>query len=313
MEIFSDSHLLLMALVRGLLVFGVVLLIGELGFFRFILRPILATMAPDASASLQQTGEKFVRRVVIVALLFLFLVNLAALVHEGTMMSGKDIIQVFPILPVVLTRTHWGAVWIARSLLLAVLIGIAPRRFTSTLFLILAVGVAVTVSLISHAVDAGDLSLPVLADAVHLIFVSLWIGGLVPLRFLTRKICRELDLPRQKSLLLDVLNRFSRMAVAAVALILITGIYAAWLHVPSLADLPRKTYGQILLAKSVFAVGTISLGGVSRFIITPCLKRARSTERVIWSFWGVVLVECVVALLTLSLAALLTQAIPIRH
>ncbi|HET6369887.1 MAG TPA: CopD family protein [Nitrospiria bacterium] len=313
METLSDSHLLWMALVRGLLVFGVVLLIGELGFFRFIFEPVLDTMPPEASASLRRMGERFVRRVVIGAVLFLFLVNAVALVHEGMMMSGKGVFQVFSLLPVVLTRTHWGGVWIARTLLLTILIGLAPRRCTSTLVLILSVGVAVTVSLISHAVDAGDLSLPVLADAVHLIFVSLWIGGLVPLRFLTRKICIGLDLPRQRNLLLDILNRYSRMAVTAVVLIIITGVYGAWLHVPSLADLTQKAYGEILLAKVAFAVGTMSLGGVSRFIIIPCLKHARSTERVIWSFWGVVLVECVAALLTLSLAALLTQAPPIRH
>jgi putative copper resistance protein D len=310
MEILSDTHLLSMSLVRGLLLIGVILLVGGLGFHRFLFEPALSSFPTERASSLRAKGEAFTRRLAWAALLLLFVVNLVALVHEGMMMSGKPLPRVFPLLPTVLMRTHWGAVWIVRTVLLAVLLPVVQIAFSSSLPLLLSVGLALTVSLVSHAVDAGDLSIPVAADAVHLVFVSLWIGGLVPLRFLSRRACESLDPDRQRLFLIEILRRFSRLALLAVILIYATGIYTAWFHLPNLSVLGTSAYGQILLAKVFLASGTVGMGGISRFYILPRLKRAGSKERILRMFWAALAVELLVALLTLAAASLLTQATP---
>jgi putative copper export protein len=249
------------------------------------------------------------------AVLLLVAANLIALVHEGSMMSGIPVSQVLPVLPVVLTRTHWGAVWVARTVLLAVLIAVLLIRFSMPLLLLASMAAAVTISLMSHAVDAGNLSLPVAADSLHLISVSLWIGGLVPLRFLTGSVVRTLDDPEKKRwFLYENLRRFSGIATVAVAIILVTGIYNSLLHLPDFASvfawMTRGSYGEVLRIKHIFVIATVAMGGVSRLIVLPGLKRARSDERLFRVFYLAVALELILSVMTLACAFLLTQETP---
>lgn len=315
MDTYTNIHLFLMAVVRGLLVTGTVLSVGGLGFYLFVFRPVISSMAGKEATSLQRRAEFWVRRLVIGAVLLLVAANLIALVHEGSMMSGSPVSQVFPALPLVLTRTHWGAVWIARTVLLAILIVVLLIRFSLPLLLLISVGTAVTISLMSHAVDAGNFSPPVIADSLHLISVSLWIGGLVPLRFLTGSIVGTLDDPEKKRwFLYENLRKFSMIATAAVAIILVTGIYNAWLHLPGFASIfawmTQSSYGEILRIKHIFVIATVAMGGVSRLIVLPGLKRARSDERLFRIFYVAVALELILSLMTLACAFLLTQETP---
>ncbi len=308
-----------MALVRGLLVIGVILSIGSLGFYWFVFKPTLSSMGREQSVLLHRRGELWVRRLAAGAIFLLVAANIIALVHEGSMMSGIPIARVFPVLPVVLTRTHWGTIWVARTVLLAVLILLI--RFSLPLTLLFSTGVAVTISLMSHAVDAGNLSLPVAADALHLTSISFWIGGLVPLRFLTGSILKTLDDPEEKRrFLYESLRRFSRIATAAVIMVLLTGLYNAWLHLPDFASvfalMTRSSWAEILRIKHLFVIVTVGMGGVSRFIVLPGLKRAGSDKRFLRIFYLAVALELILAAMTLSCAFLLTQEIlpsPIRR
>jgi hypothetical protein len=50
MDTFTDIHLFLMALVRGLLVTGAVLSVGGLGFYLFVFRPVISSMTGKDAA-----------------------------------------------------------------------------------------------------------------------------------------------------------------------------------------------------------------------------------------------------------------------
>jgi len=95
------------------------------------------------------------------------------------------------------------------------------------------------------------------SDVVHLVSVSLWLGGLamLALAVLPRRLPDELA---------AVVPRFSRIAFGAVIAILATGVFQGWREVRSKAALTDTTYGKLLIVKVVVFALLVALGGLSR-------------------------------------------------
>jgi copper transport protein len=181
----------------------------------------------------------------------------------------------FPELPSVgshLFETRFGQVWGARLLLLGVLAGVlvAYRRWTARSSedaspppallaggALTAAGLLLTPALAGHAATRDLVPLAVVSDLVHLGSVSLWLGGLVCLVacVLPRRLPDELS---------SVVPRFSRLAGAAVAAILVTGVFQGWREVGSKDALTTTTYGRLLIVKVIVFGLMVGLGGLSR-------------------------------------------------
>ena len=99
-----------------------------------------------------------------------------------------------------------------------------------------------TLGLSGHAA-AGDLvPVAIVVDVVHVGAVALWLGGLLVVlaALLPRRDPDEVAL---------VVPRFSSIAFAAVAALVVTGAFQSWRQVGGLEALTDTTYGQLLLAK----------------------------------------------------------------
>src|SRR5262249_9404506 len=74
-------------------------------------------------------------------------------------MSGGDLAATLAVVPSVLGRTHFGRIWIARGVALCVLLAALGRggRPGRAATLCIALGVALSTSLVGHAADRGDL------------------------------------------------------------------------------------------------------------------------------------------------------------
>lgn len=140
--------------------------------------------------------------------------------------------------------------------------------------LILAAGALLTMSLMSHAgaVSPGAFW-ATLADSVHLLGASFWIGGLAGLLLLMR-IGAGLDGFARTRFLARAAGRFSPLAALSVALIVGSGVFSGLVHVPSLSALLGTVYGRALLVKLVLVVLMLSVGGVNAFLVRPRLERA---------------------------------------
>ena len=102
-----------------------------------------------------------------------------------------------------------------------------------------------TFSLSEHSGQGDLVALAVPADAVHLASACIWIGGLAVL-------AASLLVPRatpEPAELDRVLPAWSRTAMIAVALLVVTGTFQAWRGVGSWSALTGTTYGQLVLAK----------------------------------------------------------------
>ncbi|MBX6391687.1 MAG: CopD family protein, partial [Frankia sp.] len=133
-----------------------------------------------------------------------------------------------------------------------------PSLWVSVELGALAIAVTATMALVGHAA-AG--SLPWLAAtsvSLHLIAMSVWLGGLAVL-------AAALLGPRARAAeLAGVLPRWSRIAMAAVATLVVTGAYQAWREVGTPPALVDTEYGQLLLYKLWFVLAMLGLGALAQ-------------------------------------------------
>lgn len=260
-------------------------------------------------------------------------------------MSGSSFFSVFPILPVVLFRTHFGRVWIIRiaaEILLLISLKVFGQRRDSRVFLVfmlvLAGTVAATESASGHASDAGDFSLPEITDLLHLLATSVWGGGLLVLSlFLLPEIVKPGD-DRTAPRVAGVARKFSLIAGSAVGIVAITAIYNGFSYVGSFEALWKSTYGLIVIAKTGLFLLLVNFGAFNRYVSVPLLQEWAGASpqergvitriairffprlqlggngyRVAMRFMRSVKVEAALIVGLLLCAALLRHEVPARH
>ena len=211
--------------------------------------------------------------------------NLVAIIQQSMVFFNTDASQVFEqgLWQVVQIGSRFGDVWTFRMVLLvftAVLV-FAAEYIRDTVPQI-SVGIwkgmtwlgalFIGLSMItSHA--AGSLVLPWLAILVnwtHALAVAGWVGGLVALALvLPVALDRYAGDERQRAY--DaVLLRFSRLAMAMVAIVISTGLYNALNYIATPAEL-ATSYGSALGRKLLLAVLLLLAGGWQHVTLRPRL------------------------------------------
>lgn len=207
------------------------------------------------------------RRWIVGAVGVLIITSAGDLTSRARVMTGGDLSQAFAALPLVLTRTHFGAIWIARMVLLAVLVAVSFAVSLSGRMAALGLSLAVvaTGSLTGHAADLGDLSWAVLIDWLHGVAATAWTGGLFALVLAIRL----RDWPPE--LVALVARRFSRLAGYCLLVVVASGVYNACVQLPGFPALWTTTYGGTLLLKIGLALVLALLGAINRFRVLPDL------------------------------------------
>ena len=114
----------------------------------------------------------------------------------------------------------------------------------------------------SHAAADGRF-LPFVADWLHLMAASLWMGGLLGFPILLIGPLRVMPPQARAKLLGSVVPRFSKLATMAVMSLILTGLVAILLHVPSLSALFSTSYGRALTMKLGLVVLLLAIGGLN--------------------------------------------------
>jgi len=265
------------------------------------------------------------------AVVVLIVTTAAALVMRARTMVGGDFAGLLAALPIVLTRTHFGAIWMGRAVALGLLliVSLIPRRPLRVAGLLLSLAVALTTSLTGHAADWGDRSFAVLVDWVHAVTAAIWIGGLFGLTLAVFA-----DRARWPVVLLgQIARRFSRLAGYCLLAVVATGAYNVWIQVPGLAALWTTTYGGALMAKLALAMALASIGFANRYVVLPALSGDRPRRTARWIRLGrlamfgphrgpapasarlarFVACEALIAVAVLGCTAVLGESTPKRH
>ncbi|CBE68958.1 MAG: hypothetical protein F9K13_11120 [Candidatus Methylomirabilis oxygeniifera] len=365
----TDLQTMLPIIVRYLGFVSLTMLVGGFGFVCLILPPRLL------SREGYQILDRHLSRVQAVSILIVTLTSVADLILRTLAMSGGSQATLGLALPLVLQHTHFGTVWIIRTFLLGLLGAAwwlrlqgaaAPSRFAwiaaiprvglsgMTWWLRLlgttaspqfawasffgACFVALTTTLSGHAADWGDLAVPVLVDWVHLIAISIWIGGLFTFGFVLKRSLAAPGAEEMVRALSSIARLFSRIAAACVAVFLLTGLYSTWLQVGALSPLVTSPYGWTLLVKLAVVVLILAIAAVNRLYFLTRLGPSATTHgrlafrtirrvggnpraanetgddrRIRYRFSRFVRLEWIMVMITLACSALLTQLMPARH
>ena len=175
--------------------------------------------------------------------------------------------------------TRFGTVW-ALTALAWVLFGLgawAGRKLQTwqALALLVPLGfAALEPALSGHPSTQSPVALLFSANVLHVLAVSVWLGGLAALLFVLPAATRELEAPERSRLLAASLARFSPIALLCVGVILATGIGQAYAYVRDLDNLLDTAYGRAVLVKLVLLVGLlVPLAAYNRRRSIPRLER----------------------------------------
>lgn len=154
-------------------------------------------------------------------------------------------------------------------------------------------------SLSGHqSTEPNSTGLTELADWVHLVAGSVWLGGVVTLAAIVWPLAPAL---RRHAFL-----RFARLAVMLIGLVVVAGTYLAIVRLPELNDLWTTSYGRLLIVKVGIVLVALAWGGFHHLVVRPRLERGDVPGFAGRSLLG----ESAVAMAVLVLAAALVNGAP---
>ena len=192
----------------------------------------------------------------------------------------------------VLFKTHAGVIWwvhFALAAALAIDIAVlararpAPRQAAIVFGFVLALANFISCAWLSHAgADPGPYgTLHLGVHAAHMLGVSLWVGGLIPLAMLLSRGLRTGD-DNDVAVAHHATLWFGNIALFAVGLIVLTGIANTALLVQSASDLTSGTFANLLAVKLVLSLLMVMLAANNRQRLVPRLAGANSSRAAAW-------------------------------
>ncbi len=324
-----------MAANRWLYFLASMMFVGGFTFGALILVPVIKHPTLEIPAEVLTGVRRLFLRffswswVVLLVTAFLNLLFKAAAMADSSLLEAAD----RDILAAVISFTQYGRMW-AAGMVLIVASGIlfflyrriwtAPEDLSkSTLLLYLGAALGAlmlfTVSNSGHAAAETEWrALALGADALHLVATAMWVGGLVYMVLFMRSLsAAEASLRAQ--VLGEVIPQFSRMAQYCVITIVLTGLYATWLHMPSWSSFVTTWYGWTLLTKLLLVLPLLAIGAMNLLIIKPQLrqnlleqgeKALEATSAVLNRFRPLVQAEVALGVAILLVVTVLTNISP---
>ena len=328
----------LAAAIRFVHLAAAVFLAGSFAFLVVIARPVFRRAGGTAGAadSLCLTRH---RRAACWSLSALLATALAALGVQAVIVSdpgagagsaGSDHFAPQTVIPL-LTQTLYGKVWLLRfALVLSVAALLLPggtRRAqppaSSTLGLALSACLLASIAFSGHAAagEAWQFALQICADGLHLLAAGAWLGGLLPLILLLRH-CQSAEAwdvnESAPELIRAVTWRYSRLGIACVVTLMITGGINAWVLVGGVPQLIGTPYGRLLLLKLALLLPLLGLAAVNLLKINPGIAgnpaaRPDTLPKLSKKLARNAMIETGLGILVLLIAAMLGTTPPAVH
>lgn len=173
-------------------------------------------------------------------------------------------------------------------------------------------GLVLTWPLTDHAHTGSQAWLAVPATSLHLLAITLWFGGLVPLTACV--VSPAADRSARADLLTPALPRFSGLAQVCFTAIAVTGLYLAWREVGTFGALGGTGYGRLLLVKFGVVLVIVALAARGRRFARRYARgpREAAPAGALGRLRLSVAAEIVLGIGVLSLATVLVNTAPAR-
>lgn len=110
-----------------------------------------------------------------------------------------------------------------------------------------------------------------LLDWVHLLAAAAWVGGVVAIALALLPSLADLTAGERRWALISALSAFSPVALAAVAALVVTGLFSAEVQLGSFDRLATTPYGRVLLVKIVLVAAMVGISYWHAFVLRPRL------------------------------------------
>ena len=201
-----------------------------------------------------------------------------------------------------------GTAWVVRAVLIGVLgvaLTLTAARRTTTVWTMAAfaatVGVGIASAYGGHGAAGRWVPVGILATALHVAAMAVWLGGLVLLLVELRS-AGEVGV-----------RRFSNLALGSVAVIVVSGIVQSVRQLGSFDALTSTSYGTLLIWKVVAVIVLIGVATLSRRLVHGRLIGARRPGEIVTDvprLRRAIAVEVVIALAIVTLTSLLMASNP---
>lgn len=219
--------------------------------------PLLETMRPGLVVELRRLGLGLA--VLLVASLGAVLARQLREFRDPFASLGED-------LSLLLTGTSWGTSWMAALWSAGVVVvGLAlAGRWNRTGWIMATLGALALAAFPARTGHANGVEtlrwLTLAADAIHVLAAGLWMGGLGVLLFLVSRLRKRESEAVETAAVPRMVDSFSYVARMGVALLVVTGLFASWQHLPGIGALFGTAYGRTLVLKLVVVAAALSLG-----------------------------------------------------
>ncbi len=223
-------------------------------------------------------GEQASLYIFIIALVA-FTANAAHLVLHASVITETPLNEIASIIVPFLLKTKYGKFTLWRSVFLFAMVITSfillkkEGKVPVAMGMIFSFCLLIAMSMSGHQGAKGYLNIPFSLDVIHLIAVTLWIGGLFILRsafsYFMREAGRELfDTFRA------MIHKWSDFATWCVFIGITAGGGLSFYNIENLNLLTGTNYGIALMIKMALATLLLILGGVNKFFIIPSFNKA---------------------------------------
>jgi putative copper resistance protein D len=181
-----------------------------------------------------------------------------------------------------------------------------PATPEATLLAILLAAYACSRALSSHAAEAGLLSIEFAMEWLHVMFTVVWVGIVLMSAWLIVPLHRAAGMAHRVERGV-YLQRLSGLAGAALAGIVVTGVYNASMRIGSWSNATGNAYSNVLLIKGALVLLALAIGAYNKVFGFPLVT---STGRVAPHVLLLLRAESVLLIGALSTAVLLGSMSP---
>ena len=198
-----------------------------------------------------------------------------ALACQGATATGDTVWSAFaPDVIREVLETRFGVAWGAATVLWLVAGGLALTRLARVPLALAMAPLALLPSLGGHASTQAPVWLNLPANAIHVLAMSAWVGGIAAILVSVRAATARLEPSDRTRLLAGSVARFSTMAGLAVAALLTTGVIQSIISVRTFPALLDSAYGRAVLIKAILFAALMGLGWINRRRLVPALRSA---------------------------------------
>jgi putative copper export protein len=245
------------------------LVIGSCAFILLIATRVSHLSGSYLELSAVVPSTRLLARWAAVVLAFAMVARLFA---QGFMLGEGESLVIEPLLE----STLWGWGWLvgaAGTLLIAG--GLIFGRGRRAAWRVTAVGtivLALSFSLTGHATSVSSPTLHVMFDTIHVMAAGGWLGTLLVVTTIGLRTVLMLPVERRGRAASELINAFSTFALLCGATLVLTGVVAAWSHLPTVSALWQTEYGQALFRKLVVISLMALVGAFNWLVIKPRLS-----------------------------------------